>query len=107
MLKKTSPRRRPSSASPSCSRTSPSREDAVKAGGGAGWGHLSAAIASASRAAGGALCPGQDRRRGLRRHGPQPRRRGARSARMAFLGLVLIESLVIYALVIAFVINGK
>jgi F-type H+-transporting ATPase subunit c len=83
-------------------------EDAAKAvtSGGAGWGHLSAAIAIGLAAAFGAL--GQARTAvsacdGIARNpGATGQIRG-----MAFLALVLIESLVIYALVIAFVINGK
>ncbi len=76
------------------------------ASGGAGWGHLSAAIAIGLAAAFGAL--GQARTAvsacdGIARNpGATGQIRG-----MAFLALVLIESLVIYALVIAFVINGK
>ncbi len=82
-------------------------EEAAKAAtGGAGWGHLSAAIAIGLAAAFGAL--GQARTavsacEGISRNpGATGQIRG-----MAFLALVLIESLVIYALVIAFVINGK
>ncbi len=79
---------------------------AVTASGGAGWGHLSAAIAIGLAAAFGAL--GQARTavsacEGIARN---PGATGQIRA-MAFLALVLIESLVIYALVIAFVINGK
>jgi len=75
-------------------------------GGGAGWGHLSAAIVLGIAAAAGALsqakaavaaCEGM-----ARNPGAAGQIRG-----MAFLGLVLIESLVIYALVIAFVVQGK
>lgn len=82
-------------------------QDAAKAAsGGAGWGHLSAAIAIALAAAAGAVgqgraaaaaCDGMARNPGA----------SAQIRAMAFLGLVLIESLVIYALVIAFVVNGK
>ncbi len=83
-------------------------QEAAKAatGGGAGWGHLSAAIAIGLAAAFGAL--GQARTavsacEGISRNpGATGQIRG-----MAFLALVLIESLVIYALVIAFVIQGK
>jgi F-type H+-transporting ATPase subunit c len=81
-------------------------QEAAKASGGAGWGHLSAAIAVGLAAAFGALsqaratasaCDGM-----ARNPGAAGQIRG-----MAFLGLVLIESLVIYALVIAFVVYGK
>jgi F-type H+-transporting ATPase subunit c len=73
---------------------------------GTGWGHLSAGIAIGLAAALGAL--GQARTAasacdGIARNpGATGQIRG-----MAFLALVLIESLVIYALVIAFVIQGK
>jgi F-type H+-transporting ATPase subunit c len=79
---------------------------AAASGGGAGWGHLSAAIVLGLAAAAGAVsqgrtavaaCDGMARNPGA----------GAQIRGMAFLALVLIESLVIYALVIAFVINGK
>ena len=81
-------------------------EEAAKASGGAGWGHLSAAIAIGLAAAFGAL--GQARTAvsacdGIARNPGATNQIRA----MAFLALVLIESLVIYALVIAFVINGK
>jgi F-type H+-transporting ATPase subunit c len=83
-------------------------EEAAKAAasGGAGWGHLSAGIAIGLAAAMGAL--GQARTAasacdGIARNpGATGQIRG-----MAFLALVLIESLVIYALVIAFVVQGK
>ena len=83
-------------------------EEAGKAAasGGLGWGHLSAAIAIGLAAAMGAL--GQARTAasacdGIARNpGATGQIRG-----MAFLALVLIESLGIYALVIAFVIQGK
>ncbi len=73
---------------------------------GAGWGHLSAAIVLGVAAAAGAIaqcrtavaaCEGMARNPGA----------SAQIRAMAFLGLVLIESLVIYALVIAFVINTR
>ena len=82
------------------------QEAGKAATGGTGWGHLSAAIAIGLAAAFGAL--GQARTavsacEGIARNpGATGQIRG-----MAFLALVLIESLVIYALVIAFVINGK
>ena len=83
-------------------------EEAAKApaSSGAGWGHFSAAIAIGLAAACGAL--GQARAAdsacdGIARNpGATGQIRG-----MAFLALVLIESLVIYALVIAFVVQGK
>lgn len=74
--------------------------------GGTGWGHLSAAIVLGIAAAAGAIsqgktavaaCDGMARNPGA----------SAQIRAMAFLGLVLIESLVIYSLIIAFVINGK
>ena len=83
-------------------------EEAAKAvsGGGAGWGHLSAAIAIALAAFGGAFAQGRTAVAacdGIARNpGASGQIRG-----MAFLGLVLIESLVIDALVIAFVVQGK
>ena len=81
-------------------------EEAAKASGGAGWGHISAALCIAIAAAAGAAgqaravvsaCDGM-----ARNPGASGQIRG-----MAFLGLVLIESLVIYALVIAFIVQGK
>ena len=81
-------------------------EDAVKAGGGAGWGHLSAAIAIGLAAFGGALSQGRTAVAACEGIARNPGA-GASIRAMAFLALVLIESLVIYALVIAFVINGK
>ena len=79
---------------------------AAATGGGAGWGHLSAAIAIAVAAFGGAFAQGRTAVAacdGIARNpGASGQIRG-----MAFLGLVLIESLVIYALVIAFVVFGK
>jgi len=75
-------------------------------GGGVNWGHLSAAIVLGIAAAAGAVsqgktavaaCDGMARNPGA----------SAQIRAMAFLALVLIESLVIYALVIAFVINSK
>ena len=83
-------------------------EEAAKAvsSGGAGWGHFSAAFAIGLAAAAGAIAQGRTAVaacEGLARiPGAVGQIRG-----QAFLGLVLIESLVIYALVIAFVINGK
>lgn len=83
-------------------------EEAAKAAasGGAGWGHFSAAFAIGIAAAAGAIAQGRTAVaacEGIARNpGAVGQIRG-----QAFLGLVLIESLVIYALVIAFVINGK
>ncbi|MEO8585789.1 MAG: ATP synthase F0 subunit C [Acidobacteriota bacterium] len=81
-------------------------EDAVKTGGGAGWGHLSAAIAIGLAAFGGALSQGRTAVAACEGIARNPGA-GASIRAMAFLALVLIESLVIYALVIAFVIYGK
>jgi F-type H+-transporting ATPase subunit c len=71
-----------------------------------GWGHVSAAIAIGLAAAFGALAQGRAAAAacdGIARNpGATGQIRG-----MAFLALVLIESLVIYALVIAFVVQGK
>jgi len=79
---------------------------AAAASGGAGWGHWSAAFAIGIAAAAGAIAQGRTAVaacEGIARNpGAVGQIRG-----QAFLGLVLIESLVIYALVIAFVINGK
>ena len=83
-------------------------EEATKAAasGGVGWGHLSAAIVLGLAAAAGAIAQGKTAVaacEGIARNpGAVNQIRG-----QAFLALVLIESLVIYALVIAFVINGK
>ncbi len=73
---------------------------------GAGWGHLSAALVLAIGATAGATAQGRavvaacD---GMARNpGAAGQIRG-----IAFLGLVLIESLVIYTLVIAFLLQGK
>ncbi len=83
-------------------------EEAPKAAaaGGVSWGHLSAAFAIGLAAAFGALAQGRAAAAacdGIARNpGATGQIRG-----MAFLALVLIESLVIYALVIAFVIQGK
>jgi F-type H+-transporting ATPase subunit c len=82
-------------------------QEAAKAvTGGAGWGHFSAAFAIGLAAAAGAIAQGRTAVaacEGIARNpGAVGQIRG-----QAFLGLVLIESLVIYALVIAFVINGK
>ena len=81
-------------------------QEAPRTGGGVGWGHLSAAIVLGIAAAAGAIsqgktavaaCDGMARNPGA----------SAQIRAMAFLALVLIESLVIYSLIIAFVVNGK
>ena len=83
-------------------------EEATKAAaaGGASWGHVSAAFAIGLAAAFGAIAQGRAAAAacdGIARNpGATGQIRG-----MAFLALVLIESLVIYALVIAFVVQGK
>jgi F-type H+-transporting ATPase subunit c len=82
-------------------------EEAAKAsGGGAGWGHLSAAIAIGLAAFGGAFGQGKTAVAACEGIGRNPGASGQIRG-MAFLGLVLIESLVIYALVIAFVVQSK
>jgi F-type H+-transporting ATPase subunit c len=78
----------------------------AKSGGGANWGHLSAAIVLGVAAAAGAISQGRTAAAACEGVARNPGASGQIRA-MAFLGLVLIESLVIYALVIAFVINGK
>jgi F-type H+-transporting ATPase subunit c len=80
-------------------------EDAVKAGG-ATWGHFSAAIAIGLAAFGGALSQGRTAVAACEGIARNPGAGGPIRA-MAFLALVLIESLVIYALVVAFVILFK
>jgi F-type H+-transporting ATPase subunit c len=81
-------------------------QEVAKTGGGVGWGHLSAAIAIGLAAFGGALSQGRTAVAACEGIARNPGA-GASIRAMAFLALVLIESLVIYALVIAFVINGK
>jgi len=80
-------------------------QEAAKTASG-GWGHVSAALAIGLAAAFGALAQGRAAAAacdGIARNpGATGQIRG-----MAFLALVLIESLVIYALVIAFVVQGK
>ncbi len=73
---------------------------------GSGWGHASAAFAIGLAAAFGALSQGRSTAAACEGMARNPGASGQIRG-MAFLGLVLIESLVIYALVIAFVINGK
>ena len=81
-------------------------EDAAKASGGMGWGHFSAAIAIGLAAAFGALAQGRAASAACDGMARNPGAAGQIRG-IAFLGLVLIESLVIYALVIAFLIYGK
>jgi F-type H+-transporting ATPase subunit c len=78
----------------------------VAASGGAGWGHLSAAIVLGFAAGFGALAQGRTAVAACDGMARNPGAAGLIRA-MAFLGLVLIESLVIYALVIAFTVQGK
>jgi F-type H+-transporting ATPase subunit c len=82
------------------------QEGAKAASGGAGWGHLSAAIVLGIAAAAGAISQGRTAVAACDGMARNPGASGQIRA-MAFLGLVLIESLVIYSLIIAFVINGK
>lgn len=82
------------------------QETAKAATGGAGWGHLSAAIVLGIAAAAGAFAQGRAAAAACDGMARNPGAAGQIRA-MAFLGLVLVESLVIYALVIAFVVNGK
>jgi F-type H+-transporting ATPase subunit c len=82
------------------------QEAAAKASGGTGWGHLSAAIVLGLAAAAGAIAQGRTSVAACDGMARNPGAAGLIRA-MAFLGLVLIESLVIYSLVIAFVVQGK
>ena len=75
-------------------------------GGGAGWGHLSAAIVLGIAAAAGAISQGKTAVAACDGMARNPGASGQIRA-MAFLGLVLIESLVIYSLIIAFVVQSK
>ena len=81
------------------------QETAARSGG-VGWGHLSAAIVLGIAAAAGAFSQGKTAVAACDGMARNPGASGQIRA-MAFLGLVLIESLVIYALVIAFVVQGK
>ncbi|MCL4810314.1 MAG: ATP synthase F0 subunit C [Thermoanaerobaculia bacterium] len=81
-------------------------QEAAKAAGGAGWGHLSAAIVLAIGAAAGATAQGRTAVAACDGMARNPGAAGQIRG-IAFLGLVLIESLVIYTLVIAFIVNGK
>ena len=82
------------------------QEAAKASGGGVGWGHISAAIAIAIAAAAGALSQGRTAAAACDGMARNPGA-SAQIRAMAFLGLVLIESLVIYAWVIAFFVQGK
>ena len=81
-------------------------EAAKATSGGAGWGHLSAALVLAIGATAGATAQG---RKAVAACDGMARNPGAAGQirGIAFLGLVLIESLVIYTLVIAFLLQGK
>ena len=82
------------------------QETAAKASGGIGWGHLSAAIVLGIAAAAGAISQGKTAVAACDGMARNPGASGQIRA-MAFLGLVLIESLVIYSLIIAFVVQSK
>ncbi len=75
-------------------------------GGGAGWGHFSAALVLAIGAAAGATAQGRTAVAACDGMARNPGAAGQIRG-IAFLGLVLIESLVIYTLVIAFLLQGK
>jgi F-type H+-transporting ATPase subunit c len=75
-------------------------------GGGVGWGHLSAALVLAIGAAAGATAQGRTAVAACDGMARNPGAAGQIRG-IAFLGLVLIESLVIYTLVIAFLLQGK
>ena len=83
-------------------------QEAVKAApsAGAGWGHLSAALVLAIGAAAGATAQGRTAVAACDGMARNPGAAGQIRG-IAFLGLVLIESLVIYTLVIAFLLYGK
>ena len=81
------------------------QEAAVRTGG-TGWGHLSAAIVLGIAAAAGAISQGKTAVAACDGMARNPGASGQIRA-MAFLGLVLIESLVIYSLIIAFVVQGR
>jgi len=81
-------------------------QEAAAARGGMGWGHLSAAIVLGIAAFAGAFSQGKTAVAACDGMARNPGAAGPIRA-MAFLGLVLIESLVIYALIIAFVVQGK
>lgn len=75
-------------------------------GGGVGWGHFSAALVLAIGAAAGATAQGRTAVAACDGMARNPGAAGQIRG-IAFLGLVLIESLVIYTLVIAFLLQGK
>ena len=82
-------------------------QEAAKAtGGGVGWGHISAALVLAIGAAAGATAQGRTAVAACDGMARNPGAAGQIRG-IAFLGLVLIESLVIYTLVIAFLLQGK
>jgi len=80
-------------------------QEAAK-GTGTSWGHLSAAIVLGIAAAAGAISQGKTAVAACDGMARNPGASGQIRA-MAFLGLVLIESLVIYSLIIAFVVQSK
>ena len=82
------------------------QEAARMTGGGVGWGHLSAALVLAIGAAAGATAQGRTAVAACDGMARNPGAAGQIRG-IAFLGLVLIESLVIYTLVIAFLLQGK
>lgn len=82
------------------------QEPVRAASSGAGWGHISAALVLGIAAAAGAISQGKTAVAACDGMARNPGASGQIRA-MAFLGLVLIESLVIYSLVIAFVVQGK
>ncbi|HYN41305.1 MAG TPA: ATP synthase F0 subunit C [Thermoanaerobaculia bacterium] len=82
------------------------QEAAKVTGGGVGWGHLSAALVLAIGAAAGATAQGRTAVAACDGMARNPGAAGQIRG-IAFLGLVLIESLVIYTLVIAFLLQGK
>ncbi len=82
------------------------QEAAQATGGGVGWGHLSAALVLAVGAAAGATAQGRTAVAACDGMARNPGAAGQIRG-IAFLGLVLIESLVIYTLVIAFLLQGK
>ena len=82
-------------------------QEAAKAtGGGVGWGHLSAALVLAIGDAAGATAQGRTAVAACDGMARNPGAAGQIRG-IAFRGLVLIESLVIYPLVIAFLLQGK
>ena len=82
------------------------QEAAKMTGGGVGWGHLSAALVLAIGAAAGATAQGRTAVAACDGMARNPGAAGQIRG-IAFLGLVLIESLVIYTLVIAFLLYQK